>query len=416
VESWLGRTVEVEIGPIAHGGHCVARHEGRVVFVRHGIPGERAKVRITEDRGGSFCRGDAVEIIAASPDRVEAPCGYARPDGCGGCDFQHVAVAAQRSLKAVVVREQFARLAAIDVDPVVEPLSDSALGWRRRIRYAVSGDGSPGLHEHRSDRLVLVERCLIGASNVGDSQVLGQVWPGAEEIEVAVDDDGSTAVVAFRSMPGKRAGRAGRSRRQRPQKQSHQVSGPPSLHYSVADQSFTVSAGGFWQTHPRAAEVFAAEVASHLRDGDRVLDLYAGAGLFTVTAAAAVGPSGLVVALEGDRQASLDAGTNLASFEWGSVRHDRVTAQSVAGVGEELGQVSAVILDPPRTGAGAEIMRAITALDPRVIVYVACDPAALARDVGRASQDGWELGTLRVFDAFPMTHHMECLATLRRRG
>src|SRR3954467_6986619 len=142
---WTGTEFEVEVGPVAHGGHCVARHEGRVVFVRHTLPGERVVVRVTEDRHAGFCRADAIEVLEASPARVERPCPYSGPGKCGGCDWQHVLPAEQRRLKAAVVREQLARLAPVDVDVdvdtdvevEVEELPGGPLRWRSRARFAV---------------------------------------------------------------------------------------------------------------------------------------------------------------------------------------------------------------------------------------------------------------------------------------
>src|SRR3954451_20351206 len=125
--SWLGSRFVVTVGPVAHGGHCVARHEGRGVFVRHTLPGERVVVRVTEDRHPGFCRADAVEVLEAAPDRVERPCPYSGPGCCAGCDWQHVTPGAQRELKAAVVREQLARLAGLDVDVTVEELPGGPL-------------------------------------------------------------------------------------------------------------------------------------------------------------------------------------------------------------------------------------------------------------------------------------------------
>src|SRR3954451_11553733 len=134
---WTGRAFEVTVGPVAHGGHCVARHEGRVVFVRHALPGERVVVRVTEDRQPGFCRADAVEVLEAAPDRVPRPCPYSGPGRCGGCDWQHVTHEGQLRLKAAVVREQLARLAGLDVDVVCEALPGGPLRWRSRARFAV---------------------------------------------------------------------------------------------------------------------------------------------------------------------------------------------------------------------------------------------------------------------------------------
>lgn len=440
-ESWLDRRLQVLIGPIAHGGHCVARYEGRVVFVRHCLPGELVIAQVTEDRGGSFCRADAVEVLTGAPDRVQAPCEYAHPGGCGGCDFQHVSLAGQRALKGAVVSEQLARLAGIDRAVTVQPLqlpdarsadselADSdGLGWRRRIRFAVTPVGELGLRVHRSQQVLPVTHCPLGAPGVGDSDAPHKSWPGLTELEVAVDDDGAVAMTGFvstsvsnpssprtqlsaKTRPS--ANRRGRRTQQRPVLTQHRVSGPDELHYRVGGRRFRIRPTGFWQTHPLAAQVFTETVlaAAQLTAGERALDLYSGAGLFTAALADAVGSGGEVLGLEGDALAVAAARENLADQTWASVRHGAVSAQSVTALLDELAP-AVVVLDPPRTGAGAEIVRAILGSGARTVIYVACDPAALARDLGTAAELGWRLTELAAFDAFPMTHHVECIAVL----
>jgi tRNA/tmRNA/rRNA uracil-C5-methylase (TrmA/RlmC/RlmD family) len=398
--------LELEVGPPAAGGACVARHEGRVVFVRHALPGERVQAVVTEDRGGRFLRADAVEILTASPDRVTPPCPYARPGRCGGCDWQHATGDAQRRLKAQVIREQFARLAGLDVPELtVEELPGGLLGWRTRITYAVDREGRPGLHKHRSHELQPVDRCLIGAPGVGDSDALTREWPGLTGIEAAAGDDGAVTLLAHR--PG--GGRQPRGRR--PPDRVEVVEGPETLTRTVLGRSLTVAAGGFWQVHPAAASTFAAAVLDGLapRPGERVLDLYAGAGALTSVLADAVGPTGAVLGLESAPPAVADAGRNLADRPWARVDRGRVDPQRLAGLGFEP---DLVVLDPPRAGAGGEVMAAILSLRPRAVGYVSCDPATLARDVAAAVAAGWRLSGLRAFDAFPMTQHVECFATL----
>ncbi|MCW2541698.1 MAG: SAM-dependent methyltransferase, tRNA(uracil-5)-methyltransferase [Frankiales bacterium] len=428
-EDWTGRRLVVDVTAVAHGGHCVARFDGRVLFVRHTLPGERVEVLVTEDGGGSFARADAVRVLKPAPGRVEAPCRYAGPGGCGGCDFQHVTLAAQLDLKATVVAEQLSRLAGLDREIDVQSLPPAPLGWRRRIRFAVTPDARLGLRAHRSHRIVPVEVCLIGAPGVGDSELLAQNWraqpgepdrPALSEVELAVDDRGEVAVLGTgavhrhqrRPRPDRRGNRRGRAPEPPP---VQQLAGPARLSYTVAGRDFDVSPGGFWQTHPGAAAAFtgAVSAAAELRSGDRVLDLYAGAGLFTAQLAAEVGPSGAVVALEGDRAAVADATTNLIAFEWATVTRASVLPATVVEAAETLRGVDVVVLDPPRTGAGRALMAALIDLRPRVIVYVACDPAALARDVRFALDAGWQLDELSAFDTFPMTHHVECVAALR---
>lgn len=432
-ESWEGRRVEVRIESIAHGGHCVARHDGRVMFVRHALPGETVLAEVTEDRGGSFCRADAVEIRTPAPDRVRRPCPYAHPGGCGGCDFQHVSLPGQRALKATVVAEQLSRLAGLEREVTVQPLDDGdGLGWRRRVRFAVGPAGELGLRAHRSHHVVPISRCPIGAPGVGDAEALRSDWPDLAELEVAVDDRGEVVELAHQqrlarqhgggnSRGGNGRGRRGNRREARPVLSTEQLSGPPALQYSVAGRQFTVHPAGFWQTHPRAAEVFTETVlrAAAPRPGERVLDLYAGSGLFTAALASAVTDTGRVLGLEGEATAVTDARANLAGQPWAGVRRAAVSAQTVEAATAELTEpagsrgVDIVVLDPPRSGAGREVLTAILAAEPRVVVYVACDPSALARDVRIALDAGWQLDELSAFDAFPMTHHVECIAVLR---
>ncbi|WP_299055499.1 TRAM domain-containing protein [uncultured Nocardioides sp.] len=370
--SVVGRRHEVEVGPIAHGGHCVARvpvddgtdGRGRVVFVRHALPGERVVVELTEGtEGDRFWRGDAVEVLVASPDRVTPPCEYAGPGLCGGCDLQHVDLGAQRRLKAAVVAEQLRRLAGLDVDVVVEevpgePDAPPGLRWRTRQRYVPLPDGRRGLRVHRSHEVVEVDDCLIARPDARE--------PGT-------GGDGSAVLETVR---GRELG---------------------------------VAADGFWQVHPGAPEALLATVLDVLRpqQGDTVLDLYAGVGLFAAFLAEAVGPVGWVTAVEGDATAAALAAENLPGV--GVLTGD--VAAVLAGP-DAPSRVDLVVLDPPRTGAKREVCEAIAARSPRAVAYVACDPAALARDVATFAGLGYTLTSLRAFDLFPMTHHVECVALL----
>jgi tRNA/tmRNA/rRNA uracil-C5-methylase (TrmA/RlmC/RlmD family) len=375
------------VGPVAHGGHCVARHEGRVVFVRHALPGERAVVSVTEDRSGSFCRADAVAVVSASPDRVAAPCPVAGPGGCGGCDWQHASWSAQRSLKAAVVAEQLQRLAGLDMPVTVEELPGGPLRWRTRVRLTVADDGRPGFRAHRSHRVVPVSDCPISAYGTVD-EVADRSWPPGASLTVAVDALASTHVSVDDDAAEIAVERAAR-------------------------REWRVSADGFWQAHPDAADVYAELVSSwaDLRVGESAWDLYAGVGLFASVLASAVGPSGSVMAVESFRPAAVEAGDNLADLPQVRVFAGKVESVLRAGEGPDP---RVVVLDPPRKGAGREVVTAIAARGPSRVVYVACDPAALARDVATFADLGFSLEKLRAFDAFPMTHHVECVALLSR--
>ena len=401
-----GELLDLDVGGPAAGGACVARHEGRVVFVRHALPGERVRARITEDRGGRFCRADAVEVLRASPDRVPAPCPHAGPGRCGGCDWQHASGAAQRAFKAAVVRDQFAWVAGVDLPGLtVEELPGGLLGWRTRVTYAVDPDGRPGLHRHHSHEIEPVARCPLGAPGVGDAAVLADRWPGLTGVEVARGDGPDVAVLAHRPGPGRQP------RGRRPPDRVELLSGPDVLHHEVGARRFAVAAGGFWQVHPAAAGTLAGAVLDALQPvpGEQVLDLYAGVGALTAALATAVGTDGRVVGLESDARAVGDAECNLADLPWAAVRRARVNVASLAAL--DL-RPEVIVLDPPRAGAGQAVMAALLALRPRAVGYVSCDPATLARDVRVALDAGWRLAGLRAFDAFPMTQHVECVAAL----
>jgi tRNA/tmRNA/rRNA uracil-C5-methylase (TrmA/RlmC/RlmD family) len=378
--SWAGRRLEVTVGPVAHGGHCVARHEGRVIFVRHALPDEQVVVLVTEDRGGSFCRGDAVSVLSASPSRVTPPCPVARPGGCGGCDFQHATPELQRSLKARVLAEQLSRLAGLDVSVEMEELPGGPLSWRTRARLATDTAGRPGFRAHRSHEVIPISGCPISAPGTVD-EVVGRVWPPDSAVTVAVDASGVTHI------------------------------GPSTAVERAARREWQVPAEGFWQAHPDAADVYAEVVASWcgLAPGEAAWDLYGGVGLFAAVLAQAVGATGEVLVVESFPPAAEAAAENLADLPQVRVFEGRVEAVLAAGVGRPP---ATVVLDPPRTGAGRKVVEAIAARAPARVIYVACDPAALARDVSTFATHGYTLAELRAFDAYPMTHHMECIALL----
>ena len=401
-----GTRLELTIESVAHGGHCVARHEGRVVFVRHALPGERVIARITDGTTESkFLRADAIEILDASEDRVSPPCPYSGPGQCGGCDFQHVQLDAQRLLKAQVIAEQFQRVGGIDLEALmgergvdvaslrVEPVARDrdGLRWRTRLELGAK-DGVAGLRAHRSHRLVEIDDCLIADERFAPAYT-DRFAPWANGVDLIAPSDGDVVAIELPLQKGDEV---------------------PSVHEIVhfdgsPDLTFEVSARGFWQVHPGAASTFASAVreAAAVRPGETVIDLYCGVGLFARVLADQSGPDGRVIGVEADEEALRHARTNMD----GAANVDLI-AGDVATVDWSATSADVVVLDPPRAGAGREVIERIATLKPRTVVYVACDPAALARDVRTALDLGFKLRQLRAFDAFPMTHHVECIAVL----
>ncbi|MGH3189491.1 MAG: class I SAM-dependent RNA methyltransferase [Streptosporangiaceae bacterium] len=422
-----GHVVELRVEDVANGGWCIARpSDGPVVFVRYALPGERVLARVTEVTS-HLARADAVQILDASPDRVDPPCRYAGPGGCGGCDWQHATPAAQRSLKAAVVRQQLKRLAGIDREITVEPLpgDEAGLGWRTRVQFAVRADGAAGLRAHRSHEVIAVDRCLIAHPAITDLAITGQRWNGVASVEAIVGTGAAERLVVL--SPPSHGHETQTTRRsasiegitadsvvRRVGRRLTPLRGRSYLSQRAAGRDWRVSAGAFWQVHPAAADALIGAVMAGLRPraGDAALDLYCGAGLFAGVLAAAVGPGGTVIGVEADEAAVRDARHNLREWPWTRVHRGDVAAVLRRG---GLPPARLAVADPPRSGLAREVIDYLSAAGNGAgrFGYVSCDPATLARDIGLLAEHGWTLESLRAFDAFPMTHHVECVAILQ---
>ncbi|WP_345041373.1 class I SAM-dependent RNA methyltransferase [Streptomyces sannanensis] len=428
--SLVGEEYEVEVGPVAHGGHCIARTEsGRVLFVRHALPGERVVVKVTEGEESSrFLRADAVRVIEASKDRVEAPCPYAGPGKCGGCDWQHAKPGAQRRLKGEVIAEQLRRLAGLTPeeagwDGTVAPAPGDKVPagevpqWRTRVQYAVDEQGRAGLRRHRSHEVEAIDHCMIAAPGVSELGVEKRTWPQIASVEAIAAVGSQDRQVILTPRPG---GRLPIVELDKPvsvlrigekDKAVHRVHGRPFVRERAADRTWRVGMGGFWQVHPKAADVLVEAVMQGLmpRKGEMALDLYCGVGLFAGALAERVGEKGAVLGIESGKQAVEDARHNLQDLPRVRIEQGKVE-QVLPRTG--ITEADIVVLDPPRAGAGKKTVEYVSGLGARRIAYVACDPAALARDLAYFREGGYKPRTLRAFDLFPMTHHVECVAIL----
>ncbi|KMO96490.1 class I SAM-dependent RNA methyltransferase [Streptomyces roseus] len=429
-QSLVGEEYEVEVGPVAHGGHCIARtSDGRVLFVRHTLPGEKVIARVTEGEADSrFLRADAITVVEASKDRVEAPCPYAGPGKCGGCDWQHAKPGAQRRLKGEVVAEQLLRLAGLTPeeagwDGTVMPAEGDKLPagqvpqWRTRVQYAIDETGRAGLRKHRSHDIEPVDHCMIAAPGVSELGIEKQDWPQMATVEAIAATGSQDRQVVLTPRPG---GRLPLVELDKPvsvlrveEKDGgvHRVHGRPFVRERADGRTYRVGMGGFWQVHPQAADTLIKAVMQGLmpRKGEMALDLYCGVGIFAGALAERLGETGAVLGIESTKRAVEDARHNLADFP--RVRIEQGKVESVlpkTGITE----CDLVVLDPPRAGAGKQTVRHVAGLNARRIAYVACDPAALARDLAYFKEAGYKPRTLRAFDLFPMTHHVECVAIL----
>ena len=386
----IGDRIEVTIEKVAHGGHFIARHYGAVIFVRHAIPGEVCTVELTSI-GKTFIRADVVSVKTPSDFRVTAPCAFSRPDGCGGCDFQHISEEYQRTLKSQVITEQFARIAKMDITVDVEKISE-ATKWRTRAIATTESNGKLGFYKSRSNTVIPVTDCLICIDEIGISELSQKALKPDYRVEVSASNTGERTV-ALASTGAKEKARI--------------TQGPAVLHEKVLNKVLEVSHESFWQSHKMAPEVLTNTVLDfgNFRQGEHVLDLYGGVGLFTAAILEVIGESGHVDLIEGSKSATSDASKNFASYS-----NVKVITGDVAKHLPRISNADVIILDPPREGAGKEVVAQIARMRPRAIIYVACDPAALARDSAYLADHSFSLMNIRAFDLFPMTHHVECVA------
>ena len=404
--NWLGKELTLNIEKVAHGGIFVARHEGRVIFVSHTLPGEKVRARVFEDKGGSFARAETVEVLEASPHRVKHVWKAAADGAVGGAEFGHIDLSYQLELKADVLEEALARMAGITMRPVVEqaPGDDLAngLGYRTRVQLHVDELGNVGPYRERTHQVVEVRDLPLAVEDIRELGLHLKNWSGVKKIEIASSNTGNIQYSVDKK-----------------------VKGDERLVERAGGRTFRITGGGFWQVHRKAPDILTTAVNEAIANAgfDKTadnLDLYGGVGLFAGTIAAKFGVDSVITTVEAFKTATEDAKLNLADLP--NVRailapterflDERVSSHVKNGSPETT---ATVILDPPRAGAGAKVVGQVLALKPKHIVYVACDPIALARDLKPLTEGGYELASLRAFDLFPHTHHVEAVASLIRK-
>ncbi len=386
----IGDIVTLNIGKIVHGGHFIARHNNQVVFVRHGISGEIANVKITSINS-KLAFGDAIEILKKSKDRVKSPCKYSKPGGCGGCDFQHISPEIQKNLKKIIIQDQFNRIAKIDINPEVistEPLT--GLNWRSRLDLAISNNGKTGLYSHRSNEIIEIDECLIAVEQINKSKVFSKYWNTSDRLSISVSSENELNV-----------NQAGKN-----------ILGSDELKEVVDDNTYTISPKSFWQSHKNAPRLLLQQVRKYakIKLGDRICDLYGGAGLFTAPMAKLTGEAGEVHLIERDNDCIKDAKKMFKTKKNIIIHHGKVE--------QKLGKIKnidIIILDPPRNGAGKQVIHQIIDKKPKSIVYVSCDPTSLARDTKILIDNNYTLSNVLGLDLFPMTHHIECIASFIKK-
>jgi tRNA/tmRNA/rRNA uracil-C5-methylase (TrmA/RlmC/RlmD family) len=395
----MSSTLELTVGAAANGGSCIARHEGRVVFVRYALPGERVVARVTDERAKHW-HAAAVDILEPSEDRVDSLCPIAGVDGSGCCDLAFVKPSAARDLKGGVVANQLERLGGFAWSGQAEEVGvDDATGWRTRVRLDTNADGQAGFHRYHSSELVTD----LNGAQLADGLLDGldeSRWPPGVEIHVALDDDGVRHVV--RTGP----------RSARKSAQTQVIEGEYESTQRVGDRQWRVPVTAFWQAHRGAAALYSDLIAEYarLQPGQTAWDLYGGAGVFAAGLADAGGESGRVLTVDTSRGSARAARSALADLGCVSVVTDSVRRALTS----ERHRADVAVLDPPRTGAGREVIDLLAAAEVPRIIHIGCEAASFARDVGLYVSHGYDVEKLRVFDSFPLTHHVECIAVLTR--
>lgn len=416
----------VRIERYADQGRCVGHIDGRVVFVRFALPGELVNVALDEphERKDRFWTGEVVEVLEASPERVSPAWPLAGPlsdgGGVGGADLIHVSLAGQIAWKSAVVTEQMRRMGHLElgdvpVTRIPQDVTSGGLHWRTRIEMIADEEGRPSMRRRESHQRVPITTMPLASQAVLDTADRAGVWNGGFEpgalIRLAVPE------------PREQSGEVGEN--YAVLVNDRVVSGVPVVHESATIAGrrwdYGVRADGFWQVHRQAPMVLPDYVVSHVRslvDGHPhavIWDLYAGSGLFTLPLAVDVADDVQVLSVEGAREAVQQAKENLNQAGIENVDACRGdVSRALRYAPGHLAHPDVVVLDPPRAGARADVCRQIGASGARHVVYIACDPTSLARDTATLVKEGFVLKDIQAFDIYPMTHHVETIATFTR--
>nr|MBC8297862.1 class I SAM-dependent RNA methyltransferase [Pelagibacterales bacterium] len=351
----VGDIITLDIGTIANGGHFIARHNNQIIFVRHSIKGEKANVKITAVNS-KFAFGDAVEILKKSKDRVNAPCKYAHPEGCGGCDFQHIDLKTQLNFKKIVIQDQFKRIAKIDINlDLISADSESGLNWRSRLNLGISENKKLGLHSHKSNKIIEIDECLIALKEINNLDVFNKHWENNDNIKISCSSENDITITHL----------------------GEKISGSDKLKEVVGDNKFNISPQSFWQSHKSAPGIILEQVLkfANIKKGERVCDLYGGVGLFTLPISKIIGENGEVHLIETNKTCIDDANEMFADLKNIFIHHG--TVEQKLG---SIKKIDTIILDPPRNGISKQVINQMIEKKPHTIVYVSCNPSTLARD------------------------------------
>jgi 23S rRNA (uracil1939-C5)-methyltransferase len=407
----MSETFEIELTTMAHGGRALGRHQNRTIFVSYAIPGERVIARITEDRGRiAFAEG--VKLLEASADRVFPRCPHFGPNKCGRCHWQHIEYAAQLLLKQDVVNDQLARIGGFEdslIEKAVQPMIPSPQAWyyNHHMTMLVSANGELGFPAEKGGAPFLIEECHIIHPDLLDLfYQIDMDVSSLSRLRLQIGTDGAHMLIMSvkdeNAVPELEIDLPTSVNLLLPDNEPVNLIGESHLRYEIGGRTFRVTAGSDFRSNvsqiPNLIQVVTAML--DLKDGEAVLDLFAGVGVFSAFIA---GQASLVTLVESYPPAATDADFNLEDFE-----NVDVIEGSVEEVLPELTEAyHAVIVDPPSEGLSIEAIDALARLKIPVLIYVSGDPATLARDAKRLVAQGYRLDRVQPIDLSPQTYFID---------
>ena len=386
--------LKLKIEKVAHGGVFIARHDNKVVFVSGALPGEVVNAKVVQDTK-SFLRAETLEVIEPSEHRVKH-FWKAALRGAGGAEFGHIALDYQRTLKTDVLREALSRMAGLESDVQVEPVpgDDKANGlrYRTRVQLNVDESGTAGPSKVRTNEIVFTRDLPLAVLEIEELGLHLKNFNGVEKIKIAASNTGNLQWSIDKKL-----------------------NGDAQLIERVAGRTFRLSPGSFWQAHKAAPELLTGcvkEFADLLGfDSEKQnLDLYSGVGLFSATLSNSY-PGAKFLAVESAKQAIEDGERSTQDLP--NLKFHRADVLKFLR-SQSAGSFDTIVLDPPRSGAANKVVEQLIRLQPRNLIYVACDPVALARDLKTLGEAGYNLKAIKAFDIFPHTHHFETVVALSR--
>ena len=386
--------LKLKIEKVAHGGVFIARHDNKVVFVSGALPGEVVNAKVVQDTK-SFLRAETLEVIEPSEHRVKH-FWKAALRGAGGAEFGHIALDYQRTLKTDVLREALSRMAGLESDVQVEaaPGDDKANGlrYRTRVQLNVDESGTAGPSKVRTNEIVFTRDLPLAVLEIEELGLHLKNFNGVEKIKIAASNTGNLQWSIDKKL-----------------------NGDAQLIERVAGRTFRLSPGSFWQAHKAAPELLTGCVKEFAEllgfDSEKQnLDLYSGVGLFSATLSNSY-PGAKFLAVESAKQAIEDGERSTQDLP--NLKFHRADVLKFLR-SQSAGSFDTIVLDPPRSGAANKVVEQLIRLQPRNLIYVACDPVALARDLKTLGEAGYNLKAIKAFDIFPHTHHFETVVALSR--